>query len=74
MPGGGRWGVMCGVWWVSVEHLFVLLPCVSRRGDVAGDAGGVFFRLLEQMYSLPAGGDPPPSPLKFSVPPALITQ
>jgi hypothetical protein len=52
MPGGGGWGVMCGVWWVSVEHLFVLLPYVSKRDGVAGDAGGC----------------PPPPPINFCSP------
>jgi hypothetical protein len=54
---------MCGVWWVSVEHLFVLLPYVSGRDGVAGDAGGVMFRLLEHMFYLPAGWVPSPLPL-----------
>jgi hypothetical protein len=50
--------------WVSVEHLFVLLPCVSGRDGVAGDAGRVMFRLLEHLFYLPTGGVPsPPLPL-----------
>jgi hypothetical protein len=63
MPGGGRWGVMCGVWWVSVERLFVLLPYVSGRDGTAGDAGGVMFRLLEHLFYLPTGWVHPPLPL-----------
>jgi hypothetical protein len=54
---------MCGVWWVSVEYLFVLLPYVCGRGDVAGDAGGVMFRLLKHLFSLPTGWVPSPLPL-----------
>jgi hypothetical protein len=55
---------MCGVSWVSVERLFVLLPYVSGCGGVAGDAGGVMFRLLEHLFCLPTGGGPsPPLPL-----------
>jgi hypothetical protein len=59
---------MCGVWWVSVEHLFVLLPYVSKRDGVAGDAGGVMFRLLEHLFSLPTGWVPSPSPYKLLFP------
>jgi hypothetical protein len=60
---------MCGVWWVSVEHLFVLLPYVSGRDGVAGDAGGVMFRLLEHLFYLPTGGAPsPPPPINFYYP------
>jgi hypothetical protein len=53
---------MCGVSWVSVERLFVLLPYVCGLVGVAGDAGGVMFRLLEHLFCLPTGGDPPPPP------------
>jgi hypothetical protein len=53
---------MCGVSWVSVERLFVLLPYVSGCGGVAGDAGGVMFRLLEHLFSLPTGWVPSPLP------------
>jgi hypothetical protein len=60
---------MCGVWWVSVEHLFVLLPYVSGRDGVAGDTGGVMFRLIEHLFSLPTGGVPsPPPPINFCSP------
>jgi hypothetical protein len=68
MPGGARWGVICGVWWVSVERMFVLLPYVSGRCRVAGDAGGVMFRLLKHLFYLPTGGYPPPSPYKLLFP------
>jgi hypothetical protein len=54
---------MCGVWWVSVERLFVLLPHVSGSDGVAGDAGGVMFRLLEHLFYLPTGRVPSPLPL-----------
>jgi hypothetical protein len=53
---------MCGVSWVSVEHLFVLLPYVSGRDGVPGDAGGVMFRLLEHLFCLPTGWVPSPRP------------
>jgi hypothetical protein len=49
--------------WVSVERLFVLLPYVSGRDGVAGDAGGVMFRLLEHLFCLPTGWVPSPLPL-----------
>jgi hypothetical protein len=53
---------MCGVWWVSVEYLFVLLPYVSGCDGVAGDAGRVMFRLLEHLFYLPTGWVPSPLP------------
>jgi hypothetical protein len=60
---------MCGVWWVSVERLFVLLPYVSGRDGVAGDAGGVMFCLLEHLFCLPTGwGTLPPPPINFCSP------
>jgi hypothetical protein len=68
MPGGARWGVLFASRWVSVERLFVLLSYVSGRDGVAGDAGGVMFRLLEHLFSLPTGGDSPPSPYKLLFP------
>jgi hypothetical protein len=38
-------------------------------GDVAGDAGGVMFRLLEHLFYLPTGGVPsPPPPIFFCSP------
>jgi hypothetical protein len=50
---------MCGVWWVSVEQVFELLPYVCWLVGTAGYAGGGWFRLLKHMFYLPTGVDAP---------------
>jgi hypothetical protein len=69
MPGGGSWGVMCGVWWVSVEHLFVLLPYVCKCFFLGENVVQIMGSPTEGLFSLPTEGVPsPPPPINFYSP------
>jgi hypothetical protein len=54
---------MCGVSWVSVERLFVLLPYVCECFFVGENVVQIMGSPTERLFSLPAGWVPSPLPL-----------
>jgi hypothetical protein len=69
MPGGARWGVLFTSRWVSVEHLFVLLPYVCEFFFLGKNVSEIMGSPTERLFSLPAWwGALPPPPINFCSP------
>jgi hypothetical protein len=53
---------MCGVWWVSVKYLFVLLPYICECFFVGENVVQIMGSPTEHLFYLPTGWGPSPLP------------